>query len=98
VHDHAGGLVDDDEVVVFVEDRERERLGERRRGPWRRDVDVDRESGRDRQPRPDLAAPYPDVPVSDQLLDPGPRDIGQSCGEELIQAPACVLVRRDERK
>ena len=27
VHDHAGRLVDDDEVAILVDDRERQRLG-----------------------------------------------------------------------
>ena len=42
VHDHAGRLVDDDEVAILVEDRQRQRFGLRHRIDRLRDLDRDR--------------------------------------------------------
>ena len=41
MHDHARRLVDDDQVVVLVEDGQRQRFGLRRRVDRLRDVDAD---------------------------------------------------------
>jgi hypothetical protein len=41
MHDHASGLVHDEEMRVFVDDRERQGLRKDLRGARRRNVDLD---------------------------------------------------------
>src|SRR3984957_10003125 len=86
VHHHAGGLVDDGEVVVFINDVERNVFGDGAEGralglAENRDALTAAEfHGRFRG-----RVVYQNVLVSDDLLDAGTADV-EAGGEELIEA------------
>ena len=67
--DHAGRFVHDHQVRVVVEDGERKRLGDRGRGYWRRDRQVDDVTDVHGMARPDLLLVQADVAVTDETLD-----------------------------
>ena len=69
VHDHAGRLVHDDQVVVLVDDRQRERFGLRRRVDRLRHVDADLLPGLERAVGLGRASVDLDVAVLDEALD-----------------------------
>ena len=88
-------------VVVLVDDRQRERLGAELVGGARRDLDVDTLAAL--QPMSPLAydAIDPDVPLLDELLQTGARDIGDARGEPTIEPLARrtgVDGQREERQ
>ena len=87
MHDHPGRLVDDDEVRVLVEDRQRQRLGLRRRVDRLRDVDRDLLPGLDRLVRLRRARPATQhVAVLDQPLNLRARLSRQDRHEKAIEA------------
>ena len=99
VHDHARRLVDDDEVVVFVEDRERQRFGRAaspRAGAGTSTSIV--ESGRDDERRAWRGrADDADVPVVESAAGPATATAPGRCArEELIEALPASSVRRDD--
>ena len=71
--DHPGRLVDDDEVVVLVEDRQRQRFGLRHRVDRRRRIDDDLLAALHRLVRLGLAPADADVALLDQPLNLRPR-------------------------
>jgi len=85
MHDHAGRLVDDDQIGILVEDLERQRLGPRRRIDRGRDVDGDLLTGLDRLIRLRLASADADAPVLDQPLDLRARLPGEDRRQEYIE-------------
>ena len=101
MYDHTRRLVDDEHVVVLVDDRQRERLGAELVGGARRDLDLDTLAAL--QPMSPLAydAIDPDVPLLDELLQTGARDIGDARGEPTIEPLARrtgVDGQREERQ
>jgi hypothetical protein len=67
--DQAGGLVDDDDVVVLVDDVERDGLGLQVVGQCVRDVELEVPPRADRIPRADALTPARQPAVSDEPLD-----------------------------
>ena len=92
MHHHARRLVDHDDVVVLVQDRDVERLGLRRRIDRLGRVDLDRLPGLHRLIRLRLLSVHADVPVLDQPLDLGARLAGQHRDEKAIEADALAVV------
>ena len=92
MHNKTGGLVDDDEVVVFVNDRERNILRLRFCRDRRRQADFVGIPRFD----PCVGVSYffaraRDVSGFDQLLQPRAADVGKARGEKLIEPLACVF-------
>jgi len=87
---HAGGLVDEGEVRVLAEDRDRDGLGQElgpRRGAEDDDHLSDREAGR---AGADGAAVQTDAAGGDEAADLGDGD-GEPLGDDDIEAPAAAV-------
>jgi eukaryotic-like serine/threonine-protein kinase len=92
MHDHAGGLVEHQQVVVFEEDVERDVL---RRGIERHglgDRDGDKVAGFHGIARLGRAAIHHDVLLADERLDARARQVGKARGEVGIEALAGVVI------
>ena len=93
MHDKARGLVDDDQVVVFVDDIQRNILALRRRGRrrWHRHRIIfawfDPVIGVFYRPRAQEHRAF-----RQQLLEPGTGEIGEGGGQETVQPPAGMTV------
>jgi hypothetical protein len=100
VHDHSRRLVEDDEVFIFVDETERQRLGLGSRGGRGRHVDFidlacpDRRAGPEHRRARRTAG---DTALLDQPLHVRPRLIRQERGEEVVEPRAVVLAVHDER-
>ncbi len=82
------GLVDRENVLVLVENRERNRLGLDRCDARLRDVDLDLLAGADHVRALGRHARKPDGALSDQLLDPGPGEVRAGGHEEEVEPRA----------
>jgi len=69
MHYHARGFIHHDEISVFVEDLERERLGHQRRLPWRNPLNLDQVVGFESNARLCPSAIEPHLSGDDHLLD-----------------------------
>ena len=93
MHDEPGGLVDDDEVVVFVEDVEIDRLGGIGDDRHFHGMQGDAVAGRDLLLDGHLAAVDGDLAGPDPLLQPAARVIAEQFRQRLIEAPAGQFIR-----
>ena len=76
MHDHTGRLVDDEDLLVFEEDGERDRLRQQIVGRGRQDVDLDRLAAVQPMRRLRRGAVDGDVLAGDQVLDARARQVG----------------------
>ena len=94
---HASGFVEDDQVSVLEQDVERDILGLRlggNRSGQRDDIDA---AGLDRRAGAGFGAAIDrDRAFLDQRLGTGARDLPRLCGEEGVQALACVFGGGDD--
>ena len=92
MHGHSGGLVDDEQVVVFVDDIKRQRLGGDRQGLDSRNFQLDSLAPAHRSAGLGPRAVQANVSGLDKVPDGAARDgfavCGQAIGQELIQPPA----------
>jgi hypothetical protein len=88
VDDHPGGLVEDEDVVVLVDDGERDRLGLELGGRRRRDLDVHALATAQAVRGPAGRAVHPHAPGGDQRLQAGAGELGHGLGQPAIQAGA----------
>src|SRR6185295_5717438 len=88
VHDEPRGLVDREDVLVLVEDREGDRLGFDRDGPRLGHVHLDVLSGADHVRPLGGHSLEADGALSDQLLDPGPGKVGAGGDQEEVETRA----------
>ena len=98
VDDHAGRLVDDDQMRVLEADHQRDRLG-RRRGLLRlgqSDQDPGAGGGALRRVAQGFAAAL-DPAVEDQLLQPGARQLRQLALQGAIEPDPGILGRNRDR-
>jgi hypothetical protein len=87
VDHHAGGLVDDGEVLVFVEDFERDVFGDGVEGGGLRGAfDLDGFAAVEFLLRLGGVAVDADLAGLDEELDPGAGDVGEGLGEVLVEA------------
>lgn len=85
VDDEAGRLVDREELVVLVQDREGDVLGLELGLPRLRHLDRDLFAGVDDMRAPGRRAADVDGPLGDQLLDAGSGEIGAGRHEEEVE-------------
>src|SRR5688572_17277815 len=90
--DHPRGLVEHHQVRILVNDAERQRLRERRRGGRRRNLDRERLPRADGRARAKLFPGSADDAVFDQSLDLGPREVRYQGGQEVVEAEAVVFL------
>ena len=87
VHDHSGGFVQHEEIVVFVKNFERNclRFGACDRcGIWF--MDRDKFAGAEFFSRFGGVSPHEDVPFFDERLEPRTGEVGQLRSEKVVQA------------
>ena len=87
MHDHAGGLVDDEDVVVLVDDGDRQRLGPvgaTLLGRLQRDVDPLAGTNALRRTRDRRAVDLDPAPL-DQLLQVAARELGNEADDGLVE-------------
>ena len=92
MHDHAGGLVDDDDVRVLIDDRERQVFRRWLRIDQLRQGDGDRATGLDAEVRLRRTAVNMDEPFVDEPLQLRPGLTGELRNEEAIEALPVVFV------
>ena len=92
MHHHARRLVEDDDVGVFVEDREGQILGDRDARAWRRHRDGELLASPDVRARAQRGHGTRDEPLLDQTLDVRAGAFGQKPREERVEPFAVVLV------
>ncbi len=85
VDDQAGGLVDDQQVAVFVDDVERDRLGLQHAGPRRRLANLDLQAGRHQSPRLGRLATDQRMPIGDQPVGGGAAQMRQGAREVRVE-------------
>ena len=93
--DHPGGLVDDDDVLILVDDRERDVFGGRVDLGDRDLDDLDRVAGGDDVGRLLRIAVDDEVAVLDQPLDQRARILREDGRDELVEADGGVGVQGD---
>jgi len=98
MHHHSGWFVDDDDVRVLIEDRQRQRLGLRRRLDRRRDVDGDLLTRLHRLIRLGFPPANPHVSIFDEALDLRSGVIAEHGREETIEASAVRVWRNGDRR
>lgn len=96
MNDHARGLVDDDEVLIGVEDFERDGFGLRVHRRWRRNFDCDGIAGFDTMGALGWRAIHAGVTVIEQRLDAGAAEVGKMRGQETIEPLAGFFGGNDE--
>lgn len=96
VDHHAGGLIDGDEVVVFIEHRERDVLWRGLQRRERRGVHVDEFGAADCVGSTLGDAVNSDAPGFDPPLNTGATELGEAGVKEGIQPRAAVKIRRGE--
>jgi hypothetical protein len=93
---HARGFIQDEEVLVFEEDVERNLFRLHRRRLRRRFLDPDHVARADDFARPHRLLVKQDVALLDQVLDPGTRQVRQHPCHEHIEPPLRVFRRHDD--
>ena len=95
MNDHPGRFVDDDDVSVFVDNRERDRIGHDLVDPRRRNLDRHDFAGSHAELGLSLLAVDAHVSGFDEPLDGPPAQVGQLVGDIPIEARAEIVARRD---
>ncbi len=91
MNDHARGLVDDDKIFIRVEDFDRDGLGLRVHGCWRRNFDGDCITGLYAMGALGWRAIHASVTVVEQRLDARAAEIRKMRGQETVEALAGVF-------
>jgi hypothetical protein len=92
MHHHSGGLVDHGEIVIFVENIQRDRFGRYSHRLRRRDFDFDDLAGFEAVGRFRGDAIHANTTFGNQCLEPCAAEIGSVGGEKAVEAHACIFV------